>query len=187
MLGKDVSVIVTKDLRDGFESLLRFNCGNSNINELVVEDCRSKSTVSYFFIDEEKEQLIAYCSLACSGIMMDVDNESFREPRTIISALEIKYFAVDKEYRSLRMSEDSDKYDTLSAAIFRYCIKIAYDIANEHAGANELILYSVPPAESFYAHNGLVKFGEGMNKDADCFLKGCIPMRFGFPDRQHID
>ena len=98
------------------------------------------------------------------------------DPRTIIPSIEIKFFAVDNEYRSLKMEKTSTRYDTLSASIFQYCIYIADRIANENVGAKALLLYAVPKAHNFYKRNGFEEFTEEMSRDNAGFVRGCVPM-----------
>lgn len=176
--GSDVSIDIRKYSEDTVRYVSNFNCGNQNLNRLIWEDFISGSTVAYLFIDTEDDKLVAYCSLSCSGIMTLAKDAApgVIDPRTIIPSIEIKFFAVDNKYRSLKMEKASTRYDTLSASIFQYCIYIANQITSENVGAKALLLYSVPKAHNFYKRNGFEEFTKEMSEDNARFVSGCIPM-----------
>ena len=180
--GKDVNISILKCTEETAHYTAHyieaFHCGNRNLDSLIRDDSVFGNTVAYLFIDKDNDRLVAYCSLSCSGIMTVADDAEpdIVDPRTIIPSIEIKFFAVDCEYRSLKMEETSKRYDTLSASIFQYCIYIAYKISTENIGAKALLLYSVPEAQNFYKRGGFQMFTEEMSRDNARFVKGCIPM-----------
>ena len=176
--GSDIAIEILKRSKEAFPYVEAFDCGDENLNFWIKEDFRKSQTVAYLFVDKANKTLVAYCSMACSGIMTIAEdaNPEILDPKTIIPSIEIKFFAVDNRYRSLRMEETSKRYDTLSALIFQYCIYIACNAAEEHIGADALLLYSVPKAKSFYKRNGFVEFSEEMLGDQSGFVEGCVPM-----------
>lgn len=95
----------------------------------------------------------------------------------LTSAIEIKYFAVDKRYRHLRYSDAAPETRiTLSSNLFRYLVDHILDIAEKHIGAEYIVLYSVPKAKTFYERNMFHSFDQSMFGNSDPYLDGCIPM-----------
>ena len=160
--------------------IYRFDCGDDDFNELVRKDWESQETVKYLFIDIELNTMIAYLSLACSGIMSVIDSDTerswYENELSVISAVEIKYFAVNSDYRHLKFKEDSGRYDTLSARIFEYCLKKIECITSTVVGAETMVLYAVPKAKTFYKQNGFKEFESWMTASAIYALKNCISM-----------
>lgn len=176
LYGNEIPMSFERLNNDNVKYLQDFDCDNANINRCVIEDSLSKKTVTYLMIDTKADILVAYCSLACTGVVEQVANIDYSMIPKMRSAIEIEFFAVHKDYRSLKFEESSKRYDTLSSVIFRYCISYAKRIANEMVGAEMLVLYSVPKAVSFYKRSGFTPFRSNMGVDEDPFLKGCVPM-----------
>lgn len=177
--GKDVPLSVEILSSENMYLLQSFHCGDPNIDSCILDDARSPKTVSYLFVNVEKDELVAYCSISCAGIVRHIEDLDTMEliPKTS-SAIEIDFFAVSSDYRGLRFSETSERYDTLSATIFDYCITHILDISLTVVGAEMIVLYSVPNALSFYQHRGFTAFHSNMAQDKDPFLKGCIPVYY---------
>lgn len=146
--GQDVPLQFTALDAENLHYLAAFDCGDENINGLIQQDALVKRTVGYLFLNVETDEVVAYCSLACTGIVEQItDFSSVFYPKTR-SAIEIDYFAVAKRYQSLKMSEEPES-ETLSAMIFHYCIIHAKEIAQSTVGAEMIVLYSVPRACHF--------------------------------------
>ena len=147
--GQDVPLQFTALDAENLHYLAAFDCGDENINCLIQQDALVKRTVGYLFLNVETDEVVAYCSLACTGIVEQITNfSSVSYPKTR-SAIEIDYFAVAKRYQSLKMSEEPES-ETLSAMILHYCIIHAKEIAQSTVGAEMIVLYSVPRACHFY-------------------------------------
>ena len=175
--GQDVPLQFTALDAENLHYLAAFDCGDENINGLIQQDALVKRTVGYLFLNVETDEVVAYCSLACTGIVEQItDFSSVFYPKTR-SAIEIDYCAVAKRYQSLKMSEEPES-ETLSAMIFHYCIIHAKEIAQSTVGAEMIVLYSVPRACHFYKRNLFVAFKSTMAPDEDPFLDGCTPMYF---------
>lgn len=115
--GQDVPLQFTALDAENLHYLAAFDCGDENINGLIQQDALVKRTVGYLFLNVETDEVVAYCSLACTGIVEQItDFSSVFYPKTR-SAIEIDYFAVAKRYQSLKMSEEPES-ETLSAMIF---------------------------------------------------------------------
>jgi len=156
-----------------------FDCGDLNLNEYAAADRHDASTVGYLFLDDERDSLISYVSVACAGVMIrgDIPRETFADnENTILSAMEIKIFATAKRYQHMRMHELSPKNDTLSSRIFRQMLYLLMNISTRHIGSRGAVLYSVPDAESFYARHGFARFSNEMTRNAEAFLSNCVPM-----------
>jgi len=119
---------------------------------------------------------MGFCAICCTGISVTDMDDDGKEFLTSVPAIEIDYFAVDEEYRSLKLDESSNRYETLSRAFFLYMLDRIKDISVKHVGATHVCLYAVPKAVNFYKRCGFEPFEEFMNPDEIPFLKDCIPM-----------
>lgn len=163
------------------EMLNDFKCGNQSLDDFLHEEAYTDSAKTYLFVDINQNTVIAFASIACSAIMFAIENDDhdilFASERYSLSpAIEIKYFAMDKKYRHLCYSDAPKSKITLSCNLFRYVVSHIQDIANEHVGAEYIVLYSVPEAQSFYARNMFNRFDQEMYGNSDPYLQGCIPM-----------
>lgn len=160
-----------------------FACGNPAIDhyfsELAAED---PAAVTYLFLDTAQKKVMAYMTIACSGIFyFDEDNVTPEaKMSTIISAMEIVFFAVDDAYKHIPFSPDSEF--TLSQFLFSYMIDRMRNISETIIGAKAVVLYSVPEAVHFYQRCSFREFGEAMYGDKGFFVEGCIPMYYYLND-----
>jgi GNAT superfamily N-acetyltransferase len=119
---------------------------------------------------------MAFCAIRCTGISVNATDRRKRVFVTSIPAIEINYFAVDEEYRSLKLDENSNRYETLSRAFMLYMIEYIKTIASKYVGATHICLYAVTKAVNFYKRCGFEPFEEYMNHDELPFLRNCVPM-----------
>lgn len=175
--GCDYSMSFHKVDPNDSELLSRFRCEYPAISDFIQnESVESKSDVSYVFVDDENNTIMSFCAIRCTGISVtDIDSKG-QEYLTSIPAIEIDYFAVDEAYRSLKLDENSNRYETLSRAFFLYMLDHIKKISIEYVGATHVCLYAVPKAISFYKRCGFELFEEYMNPDEVPFLDGCTPM-----------
>lgn len=150
--------------------LKNFDCENEVINDYFTnKEQDDNDAVSFAFVDEEKKTLIALSSLSCSSIIMESGNKLH-----LLPAVEIKMFAVNKEYQHKSVFSEDDLHWS------SYCLdRIIFHIrefTDTHCGASRIVLYSVPKAESFYLRTGFSKFLEFMRPQDKSFLEDCIPM-----------
>ena len=167
--GKNVKLSVSKLLAEEDKVIVQsFDCGNEVINsylkEYAYQDPQSATFVIY---DLEKNFVVSYYSLSCSGFVLNLNSHI-----TIYPAVEIKMFAVDDNYKHVLFSPD-DKF-TLSDYIFSNVIAKIYDFTEKTCGADKIILYAVPQAENFYIKNGFTRFQDFMLQSESKFLDGCI-------------
>ncbi len=164
------------DINDS-ELLSQFKCEYTAISDFIQnKSIESKKDVSYVFVDDENNTIMGFCAICCTGISVtDIDGEG-HEFITSIPAIEIDYYAVDEEYRSLKWDESSNRYETLSRGFFLYMLDYIKKISTEYVGATHICLYAVPKAESFYKRCGFESFADYMNPDEIPFLENCIPM-----------
>ena len=156
-----------------------FRCNNNSIDKYIRNIAsKDKSAVTYIAIDKQYNKIIAIMTISCSGIYTTTTNILKYPLHKVISAIEIKNFAVDYNYQKMPYSESSSKYETLSSVLFTKYIFDIKEIANKICGAEKIILYSVPNAFNFYKNARFKKFQKYMNKDESSRLDGCIPMFF---------
>lgn len=169
--GKDINnepILLTKDY---ITLVQKFNCGNEVINNYLKNNAYNDSKATTFIVlDTKLNEIICYYSLNCSGFVIDNGNNF-----TIYPAVEIKMFAIDEKYQHMPYSESIED-GNLSDMLFSEVIGFIYSFTDNFCGADKVILYSVPEAESFYIRNGFKRFESFMLQSTSLFLDGCIPM-----------
>jgi len=145
------------------ENIDGFDCGFEVFNAYLKYKFLDDRSAIHYIIDVENDNLIAYFSLLASSIFLNEFEDS-----NIISAIEIKMFAIDKKYRGLNLS------DKLLDAIY----KTVHQYSLKYIGAKALILYSVPAEKvvQMYESNGFIKMPENFSMYKSEFNEGCIPM-----------
>ena len=81
-----------------------FDCGNSTINKMLSEKDNllyDRKCTTSIVVDIDKSKIIAFYSLCCSAYVLVSHSQHYFYP-----AVEIKYFAVDKDYQDWQYSED---------------------------------------------------------------------------------
>ena len=150
-----------------------FFCGNPAIDEYFRCFAADDATaVTYLIIDENNQKLLAALTIACSAIFLSKKQQF----STLMSAIEVVYFAVDVDYQGLRYRPGDDR--SLSHYLFSYLIEMIRGISRDHVGAAKIVLYSVPEAFNFYRRLGFSTFGSTMYGDRGTFVKDCVPMYF---------
>lgn len=150
-----------------------FCCGNSSIDNYFRGEALDDATaVTYLIIDDNQQKLLAAMTVACSAIFLSKKKQF----STLLSAMEVVYFAVDMDYQGLRYRPGDER--SLSHYLFSYLIEMLRDISRTSVGAAKIVLYSVPEAENFYARLGFVPFHSSMYGDRGIFVRGCVPMYF---------
>lgn len=157
--------------------LSKFKCEYPAISNFIQnQSIKSKKDVSYVFVDDENNRIMGFCAISCTGISLSDIDENGNEYSTSIPSIEIDYFAVDEEYRSLKLEKNSNRYETLSRAFFLFMLNYISEISINQVGATHICLYAVPKAVSFYKRCGFELFEEYMDRDEAPFVKNCIPM-----------
>lgn len=175
--GCDYSMSFHKVEINDADLLSRFQCEYPAIRDFIQnKSIESKEDVSYIFVDDENNTIMGFCAIHCTGISVTATDDKEREYITSMPAVEIDYFAVDEEYRSLKWDETSTRYETLSRGFFMYMIEYIKKISTEFVGATHICLYAVPKAVNFYKRCGFECFEEYMNPDEIPFLENCVPM-----------
>lgn len=161
-------------LTEGNRRLTRnFFCGNPAIDDYFQYEALDDATaVTYLVVDERREKLLAAMSISCSAIFL----AKKLQMSTLMSAIEVVYFAVDVDYQGLRYRPGDER--SLSHYLFSYLIEMMRGISRSSVGAAKIVLYSVPEAANFYHRLGFVPFRSSMYGDRGTFVKGCVPMYF---------
>lgn len=175
--GSDYAMSFHRVNKNDFDLLSKFRCEYAAISDFIQkQSLECKNDVSYVFIDDENNRIMGFCAICCTGISVTATDYSGNEFLSSVPAIEIDYFAVDEEYRSLKYDKDSNRYETLSKAFFLYMLEHIKNISTQYVGATHICLYAVPKAVSFYKRCGFEPFEEYMNADQQPFLEGCTPM-----------
>ena len=140
-----------------------FDCGFEVFNVYLKHKFLDDKAVIHYIIDSESDDLIAYFSLVASCIFVSGSKNS-----NIIPAIELKMFAIDKNYRNLNLS--SRFLEDITYVVKKYSL--------ECVGAGALILYSVPAEKvvQIYEDNGFKKMPENFSMYKSQFNEGCVPM-----------
>ena len=171
--GQQIPVRIEVLSRENHRLTRYFFCGNPAIDDYFrLEAADDTTAVTYLVIDDAQNKLLAALTIACSAIFL-AKKQQFS---TLMSAIEVVYFAVDVEYQGLRYRPGDQR--SLSHYLFSYLIEMMRDISREHVGAAKLVLYSVPEAWRFYQRLGFVPFAGGMYGDKGTFVRDCVPMYF---------
>ena len=150
-----------------------FFCGNPAIDEYFRNFAADDATaVTYLIIDENNQKLLAALTIACSAIFLSKKQQF----STLMSAIEVVYFAVDVDYQGMRYRPGDER--SLSHYLFSYLIEMMRSLSRDHVGAAKIVLDSVPEAWHFYKRLGFIPFAGGMYGDRGTFVKDCVPMFF---------
>ena len=150
-----------------------FFCGNPSIdNYFQCEALDDATAVTYLIIDELNQKLLGALTISCSAIFLSKKLQL----STLMSAIEVVYYAVDVDYQGLRYRPGDDK--SLSHYLFSYLIEMIRGISREHVGAAKIVLYSVPEARNFYTRLGFKLFDRNMYGDRGTYVSDCKPMYF---------
>ena len=156
-----------------------FNCGKLDIDSYYQEEAAfDQTTVTYLYIDTAADKMIACVTISCSAIFTnDGEIEAHAQFSTILSAMEIKYLAVDTAYQHMPYTPEASR-PTLSDILFDDIIWKMYQISHKQIGATKIVLYSVPEAVSFYKRHSFKDFGNTMYGDKGYYVGDCYPMYF---------
>lgn len=167
----DVQVLSSKNQK----YIRYFNCNDDSINYYFRRQAlKDKFSVTYLFIDINKDVAIACATVACSAILEKIDETQVSS--TIISAMEIKYFAVSEYYQHMLYSKGSKL--TLSHYIFSYVIEHLREMSHNQIGASKIVLYSVSNSKNFYKRCKFKEFEDTMYGDEGKYRQKCTPMYY---------
>lgn len=152
----------------------KFDCGNEEINTYLYRDAEKDLLqglkVTKLILNENKTEVIAYFTLVCSAIMINTGENVELSP-----AVEIKLFAVNKNYQDIFYT--SDKNDGIfSDYLLSETIQNIYEVIEKYCGAIYIVLYSVPKAVKFYKRNEFKNFSNVMVRSRERYLNYCTPM-----------
>jgi hypothetical protein len=174
MYGEEINLSNRIRMTAELKSLAQdFDCGNEVMNRYLKEQSFDDSKATTFIIkDNDTDAVICYYSLSCSGLVVNTNNGN---KFNIYPSVEIKMFAVDEKYQHIPQSAEPDSC-SLSDMLLYEVIAHINDFTENECGADKIILYSVPKAESFYSRNMFCRFEDYMKPASDWFTSECIPM-----------
>ena len=122
-------------------------------------------------------KVVCYYTLSCASISLHRWS-LFKHKAMMFPAVEIKMFALDKDFKHKYYSrqEEINKGLKISDVIFKDVLREIFDFTEKICGATHVILYSVPNYVGFYSRNGFSCFDNNCIINADKYLRGCIPM-----------
>lgn len=151
--------------------LFKFNCGNLIFNDYitkneVIEDRDNGDGVTYLVFDKVgifKRKLVGYYTLCATSIPFVshlhlepedvVDGKEYDDKLYGVNAVQIKMFAVDKEYQNI-FYEHGGFDMPIAAWILRYIIDAIDNMSSKVCGVKAIFLHAVDDAKLFYNKNG---------------------------------
>lgn len=151
--------------------LPRFSCGNDFIDDYIKSKAAGDtSAVTHAVVNADNGDVIAVYTLSCAGFVHRLYDKFYSVP-----AVELKMFAVDKNYQNMPYS--SDKADgCISNFILSSVIADCMDFTDNICGADIIILYSTNEGYDFYSKSGFIDFPDSSIRNEKSDLDGCIPM-----------
>lgn len=171
--GKEINYKIDKLSSSNVDLVSTFSCGNESIDKyLHVDAFNDSKSVTYLFMEDETNRILGFSSISCSGIVC-----KYEESLVIHPSISINYFAILKEIQHLPFDDkpSKDRY-CISDKMFIDLLKICNKISEEHIGAANITLYSVPSAYSFYKRNLMQDYTKYMTRESHSYIKDCIPM-----------
>ena len=174
LYGKDIKYYVELYTDNYYDIINKFDCTNDKINKYLKEKAYSElqdgRAVTSLFLNENKDRIIGFYSIRGLALVLgtgEKDNHFY-------SAIEIKMFAIDREYQDMPYAENSDK--TLSDYLLSDVVDNINDITTQTCGAEFIVLYAVPSSVKFYKKYGFNLFNEFIRFNTDSFLEDCKGM-----------
>jgi hypothetical protein len=174
--GNEIDYSIERLTEQNYYYVENFKCGNSEINNYLVNKALSDEFgITYLIVDKKDSVAIGYCTMCCSGITHKYQNNIRTLP-----AIEIRYFAITHRLHKLLYDCSDDHYyfsDHIMANFMYKCSEISETIL----AAKYIILYSVKKAVNFYERLGFYDFTEYFEADTYRYLDGCKPMYIEIP------
>ena len=159
--GNTIKIVTFKLLTERIRQYINvdeFDCGNQRVNKYLKEDILDDVFHNTFvYIDAIKKRIIAFVTLSCSSIETCLENQIIEFVEKV-SAVEIKYFAISKEYQHM-VYQPSSK-DKLSDIIFDDIIENIRTLTNKYIRAGKIVLSSNISATSFFKKHGFKEFSD---------------------------
>lgn len=176
LYGKDIQYNKGVLYSDNYIELIeKFNCGNPSIDKYLKEKAKEDLILgrgtTKLFLNKQKDRLIGFYTLNCTSLVIG-DNTV---DGNFNPAVEIKMFAVDREYQKIPYSEDEDDFK-LSDDLLLDIIDDIRIFTESCCGASHVVLYSIPYSVKFYTRNGFKNFLSNMKRNTDRYVEGCIPL-----------
>ena len=162
---------LTKDNRSVFQNRLKkFDCDKSRYNR-VVRNAPLDNVTTLLFVDTRNDDIIGYLSYCCANLPI-------KSVEDVYPALEIKTFAVAREYQDTLLKYPSSKGTPLCAD---FILKIGVDILktiSHFIVAAGYILVDVDQTnktENFYKKTGIFVPLVGSPADHNYFFSVILP------------
>lgn len=179
--GKDINykgVLLDKNSYEEYD-IDKFHCDDENINieeylkYSALDDYSKNISVTKLIINVDNKDVIGFYSISTTALAFEICGQ-----RNQLPSMEIKFFAIDKKYQSMKYDEsnDSEGLNKLSNMIFFDILDLIRNLSEEVCGIHNIVLYSVPKAYKFYRRHGFKDFEEFMIRDQASYIQDCVPM-----------
>lgn len=172
------------------DDLQSFDCGNESLNKYMIECVKGNHATIHglYHINKEIKKLVGICLLKCSAYIEKVklnfdDYGDIKEENPIdcnlSPAIEILYFAVDKEYQDLKLA-DEDMDGCLASYYIDLIMASIFDSSETFSKVDYILLYSVDTANEFYEKAGFIEFDDTALAFKNEKQYSCTPMYYAF-------
>ncbi len=173
-----------------FDDLQKFDCGNDSLNKYMMECVKGNHAAVHglYHINKDSKKLAGICLLKCSAYIEKIrlnfdDYGDIQEDNpmdcNLFPAIEILYFAVDKEYQDLKLA-DEDMDGCLASYYIDMIMALIYESSETFSKVDYILLYSVDTANSFYEKAGFTEFDENALAFKNEKQYICTPMYYAF-------
>lgn len=167
-------VIRDYDKKKFSPQLFAFDCGDDNINHFLIDAARHTCTTKLIFVHDK---LAAFVSYNCSSFERIVDIDCGEAIKENEPAIEIKVYAVDKEFQHNNyMVEIDGKQEKFSHFIFNVFMMHLQKIAHNVIAASHFIVFSKKERSSFLEQLGFRTLTSEMHAHVNRFERDCTPM-----------
>lgn len=167
-------VIKDYDKKKFSPQLFAFDCGDDNINHFLIDAARHTCTTKLVFVHDK---LAAFVSYNCSSFERVVDVDNGEEIKENEPAIEIKVYAVDKEFQHENCIVEIDgKREKFSHFIFSMFMMHLRTIAHDYIAASHFIVFSKKERSSFLEKLGFRTLTSKMHAHINQFELDCTPM-----------
>lgn len=165
------------------QKIMQFTCGNQQLDrfiqkEIIVENEVNNEDGLIFKVENlDNDEIIGIVSLAANGIVFKMTNYM-----KVLPAVKIDVFAVAEKYQKMHYNEESrnaadpDDHFYLSDSILCNVIKHCYEISENYALVNYILLYADRNAYRFYQRNQFLDFENYMEQESNMEIRENIPM-----------
>lgn len=163
----EVIKLTKEDKKLYYPKLAAFNCGEKDINKWLSKFDKVSGTTFIFMLEKD---IVGYATI-CTTCLQKLVKKGIKS----FSAVEVKLFAISKNYQHKIFIEDMNYSEYLFKWVINYILKIDALVSIYY-----IVLHSVNTnvALKFYHKLGFIELEENLSSISETFNRECIPMFF---------